>query len=83
MVKRMKQTQHSLMQCIQTCFKFVAFAILWSFSALVFANSITVESDRQTVEFGDIVTLKITADFQVITGQLDLSKLDDQFEVLG
>ena len=71
------------MQCIQTCFKFVAFAILWSFSALVFANSITVESDRQTVEFGDIVTLKITADFQVITGQLDLSKLDDQFEVLG
>lgn len=50
---------------------------------MAFANSITVESDRQTVEFGDIVTLKITADFQVITGQLDLSKLNDQFEVLG
>lgn len=49
----------------------------------VFAQTITVETERQTVEFGDVVTLNITADFQVITGQLDTSALEDQFEILG
>lgn len=52
-------------------------------TAPVFAKTITVETERQTVEYGDIVTLNITADFQVITGQLDLTPLEAQFELLG
>ncbi len=60
---------------------FLALSLL--FSSQAWSKTVTVETDRQTVEFGDIVTLKITADFQVTTGQLDLTQLKDQFEVLG
>lgn len=68
---------------MQRLLKLTAFMLLLGFFNVALANSITVESDRQNIEFGDIITLKITADFQVITGQLDLSALKDQFEVLG
>ncbi|MDG6778792.1 BatD family protein [Thiomicrorhabdus sp. zzn3] len=52
-------------------------------SFAVQAKSLTVSADRQTVEFGDIITLNIVADFQNNLAQLDLSSLEDQFEILG
>ncbi|MEA3404876.1 MAG: BatD family protein [Pseudomonadota bacterium] len=59
------------------------FAVSMAFSVHGWAKALSVETDRQTVEFGDIVTLKITADFQVTSDQLNLDKLKDQFDVLG
>jgi len=59
------------------------FALSMAFSVTSWAKALTVETDRQTVEFGDIVTLKITADFQVTSNQLNLEQLKDQFDVLG
>ena len=57
--------------------------LLMVFSNLSWAKSVSVETERQTVEFGDIVTLKVSADFQVNANSLDLQSLEDQFEVLG
>ncbi|MDG6774210.1 BatD family protein [Thiomicrorhabdus sp. ZW0627] len=59
------------------------FSLLSVFSTSSWSDSLTVETDRQTVEFGDIVSLYVTADFQSTLGQLDLEPLKDQFEVLG
>lgn len=56
-------------------------ALLLSQSA--WANSVTLEADRQQVEMGDIVTLTIDADFQSRLAQPDFSVLQDQFELLG
>lgn len=56
-------------------------ALIASFAAQ--AKSLTVSSDRQTVEFGDIITLNIVADFQNNLAQLDLAPLENQFEILG
>lgn len=57
--------------------------ITMAYSVHGWAKTLSVETDRQTVEFGDIITLKITADFQVISDQLNLDQLKDQFDVLG
>ncbi len=59
------------------------FFILLSLPLWAFAKSLEVSSDRQTIEMGDIITLTITADFQTRGSQLDLERLNDQFEVLG
>jgi len=59
------------------------FSLGFAFSSQGMANAISVETDRQTVEYGDIVTLKITADFQVNAKALDLDVLESDFEVLG
>ncbi|BCN92276.1 hypothetical protein THMIRHAM_00610 [Thiomicrorhabdus immobilis] len=49
----------------------------------VLADSITVETDRQNVEMGDIITLAIETDFQTTDSKLDLSLLEQQFDVLN
>lgn len=59
------------------------FMVLLMMPLWVFAQSLTVSSDRQTIEMGDIITLYIKADFQTRGSQLDLDSLNDQFEVLG
>lgn len=66
---------------------------LWLFSALTlillsvsvssFAKSVKVQTDRQSVEMGDIITLIVEADFQTYAGQIDLTKLSDQFKVIS
>jgi len=83
MVKLSNSLKLARLMALQKRFKTGLLILLLAVSNAVWAQSITVESDRQTIEYGDIFTLKITADYQVITGQLDLSILDDQFEVLG
>ncbi|WP_029408705.1 BatD family protein [Thiomicrorhabdus sp. Milos-T2] len=53
------------------------------YSAFGWADSITVKTDRQNVELGDIVTLTIDTDFQTSDSKLDLSTLKDQFDVIN
>jgi len=43
------------------------------YSALSMADSLKVETDRQNVEMGDIITLAIEADFQSKGSKLDLT----------
>ena len=57
--------------------------LLSTMSILSHAKQITVKTDRQTVEMGDVITLVIQADFQVNNSQLNLTKLKDQFDVLS
>ncbi|WP_040727117.1 BatD family protein [Thiomicrorhabdus sp. Kp2] len=57
------------------CFAFIA--------STTFADSITVETDRQNVEMGDIITLSVQTDFQTKGSNLDLSQLKDQFDVIN
>ncbi|WP_028485541.1 BatD family protein [Thiomicrorhabdus chilensis] len=59
------------------------FAVLMTLSCSSWAKTLSVETERQTVEFGDIINLYVTADFQSTASQLNLDKLKDQFEVLG
>jgi len=54
-----------------------------SFSQLAIAAKLSVKTDRQVIEVGDILTLIIQADFQTRGSQLDLEILSDQFEVLN
>ena len=56
---------------------------LMFYSALGLADSITVKTDRQNVEIGDIITLAIETDFQTSDSKLDLSALKDQFDVIN
>ena len=63
--------------------QWVMFLILMMLPLLGFAKTLSVSTDRQTVEMGDIITLIIQADFQTRGSQLDLDSLNDQFEVLG
>ncbi|WEJ62730.1 BatD family protein [Thiomicrorhabdus lithotrophica] len=53
------------------------------YSALSMADSLKVETDRQNVEMGDIITLAIEADFQSKGSKLDISLLEDQFDVIN
>ena len=53
------------------------------YSALSMADSLKVKTDRQNVEIGDIITLAIEADFQSKGSKLDLSRLEDQFDVIS
>ena len=53
------------------------------YSALSVADSLKVETDRQNVEMGDIITLAIEADFQSKGSKLDLTLLEDQFDVIS
>ncbi|MGM0541387.1 MAG: BatD family protein [Pseudomonadota bacterium] len=59
------------------------FSLLLASPIGAWAQSVTVQTDRQTVEFGDVITLIIETDFQTGGNQLDLTVLEDQFEVLG
>lgn len=59
------------------------FSLLLASPIWAWAQSLTVQTDRETVEFGDIITLIIETDFQTGGKQLDLTVLEDQFEVLG
>ena len=53
------------------------------YSALSMADSLKVETDRQNVEMGDIITLAIEADFQSKGSKLDLTLLEEQFDVIN
>lgn len=60
------------------------FALFFMFNSnSAIANSITVKTDRQNVEMGDIITLAIETDFQTTDSKLDLTHLEDQFDVLN
>lgn len=63
--------------------KGLLFALLLTTPLLVWAQTLTVLTDRQTVELGDVISLTIETDFQTGGKQLDLTVLEDQFEVLG
>lgn len=56
---------------------------LFSYSTQSFAKQITVTTDRNSVEMGDIITLMVEADFQSRGDQIQLDQLRDQFEVLN
>ena len=68
--------------CKKTAFIGLTVLLLMFFNNS-WAKQITIETDRQTIEYGDIVTLNIVADFQVTAKSLNLALLEDQFEILG
>lgn len=53
------------------------------FSQLALANTVSVQTDRQNVEMGDIITLSIKTDFQAKGSALDLTGLKQNFAVLN
>lgn len=61
----------------------VFIALFWLLSPLLWANTLTVTTDRQQIEMGDIITLQVQADFQTLSGQPDFDLLKDQFDILG
>ncbi len=70
--------QHSILS-----WRVVLLIVLLTLPLWVFAKTLDVFTDRQTVELGDIITLTIRADFQTRNSQLNLDNLKDQFEILG
>lgn len=58
---------------------FILFMLL---SQSIFARSLSVKTDRNEIEMGDIITLIIETDFQTFDSP-DFTLLHDQFEVLG
>lgn len=76
----------NFLQChrsLKTVMHFLVFLFVMSASCLSYAQKMTVQTDRQTVEMGDVITLMIEADFQSKTGQLSLKPLEDQFDILN
>ncbi len=63
--------------------KGLLFVLLLATPILSWAQTLTVLTDRQTVELGDVISLTIQTDFQTSGKQLDLTVLEDQFQVLG
>ncbi|MDA3806788.1 MAG: BatD family protein [Thiomicrorhabdus sp.] len=63
--------------------KGLLFVLLLASPILAWAQTLTVLTDRQTVELGDVISLTIQTDFQTSGKQLDLTVLEDQFQVLG
>jgi hypothetical protein len=63
--------------------KGLLFAFLLAIPVLSWAQTLTVQTARQTVELGDVISLVIQTDFQTSGKQLDLTVLEDQFDVLG
>ncbi len=69
--------------CAMLSWRVVLLIVLLTLPLWVFAKTLDVFADRQTVELGDIITLTIRADFQTRNSQLNLDSLKDQFEILG
>ncbi|WP_172959645.1 BatD family protein [Thiomicrorhabdus aquaedulcis] len=61
--------------------QWIAVALL-SIAPLSHAKTITVQTDRQVIEMGDVITLVVETDFQTTGTHLDLTVLEDQFTVL-
>lgn len=51
-------------------------------SQSLFAKSLSIKTDRDEIEMGDIINLVIQTDFQTFDSP-DLSVLEDQFEIIG
>lgn len=49
----------------------------------VLAQSLTLSTERQTIEEGDIISLYVEADFQTLGNNLDYEALKQDFEVLS
>lgn len=63
---------------------FVLFTLFFLFFTLTAqAKTLSVETDRQNIEMGDIITLVVTADFQSNNLPPDFSVLDSQFQIIG
>lgn len=60
----------------------LALILILLLSTQVFAKSVTVKVDHQSVEMGDIISLIIKTDFQTFQSP-DFSGLKDQFDILG
>ncbi len=54
-----------------------------SFASQSIADSLTLSTDRQTIEEGDIISLYVNADFQTLGNTLDYEALRKDFEVLS
>lgn len=67
----------------QTLLKLTTLLSLLFFASVSWAKQVTIQTDRQTVETGDIITLLVEADFQTKGSQLNTDILKDQFEVLN
>ena len=80
MVKIMQNTLKSFRKGFMST---LLLATLLATPVLAWAQTLSVMTDRQTIELGDVISLIIQTDFQTSGKQLDLSVLDDQFEVLG
>ena len=79
-----KQEMLKIMQKTLKSFrKGLLFLLLLATPILSWAQTLTVLTDRKTVELGDVISLIIETDFQTAGKQLDFTVLEDQFEVLG
>lgn len=58
------------------------FILVMLLSQSLFAKTLTVKTDRQEIEMGDIINLIVQTDFQTFS-QPDFSILEDQFDILG
>lgn len=73
---------HSLWKHLQQKISLISLLSIMLVS-VSYAQSVTVKTDRQTVEMGDIINLVIETDFQVSTSKLDLAVLEDQFDIIS
>ncbi len=60
----------------------ISFLLIF-FSANISAANITLNVDRTQIEMGDILNIKIIADFQPHLNKPDFNLLKDQFHILG
>ena len=58
-------------------------ALLLINSSFAFAKELKVYSDREIIEYGDVITLIVEADFQTLGHTLDYEALKQNFEVLN
>lgn len=76
---RNAKNQHWLSKLILITLSLILVLLL---SSQVFAKSVTVKVDHQSVEMGDIISVVIKTDFQTFQTP-DFSGLKDQFDLLG
>uniref|UniRef100_Q31JK5 Protein BatD n=1 Tax=Hydrogenovibrio crunogenus (strain DSM 25203 / XCL-2) TaxID=317025 RepID=Q31JK5_HYDCU len=76
---RNTKQQHWLTKLILITLALILILLL---STQVFAKSVTVKIDHQSVEMGDIISVVIKTDFQTFETP-DFSGLKDQFDILG
>lgn len=64
-------------------FSKVIFLLCFTLLQAAHADSLTITTDRQNIEQGDVISLYVDADFQTLGNTLDYSALDADFQVLS
>ncbi|MBO1924830.1 BatD family protein [Thiomicrorhabdus sp. 6S3-12] len=62
---------------------FLIAVFLTGLTLAAYADTLSVKTERQQIEQGDIISLWVEADFQTLGNNLDYSALDQDFQVLS